>query len=643
MNRTLLVLFFAVALVLTSCGGGGGGGGSTPPPVNLTVTQASSPYGLTGQPFPGAQVTATGGTAPYSFAATLVPTGMTFSSDGKLTGTTPSNEGNYIVVVTASDSAGHTGSGSINFAAYRPLSATISFPEVDSGFPYQGSLLVQMNQSNLTVTARVVAGALPTGLNLNATGGLGSNPQIAITGTPTQSGIFSFTVELKDSLTPPRISQVPLKMFIDVRELRVFTSSPLNRSIQNQPYQTFIVNSGGVAPITCGLAAGSGPLPAGLAPGPNCSITGTPTQIGNFDFTWQVSDSGTQQQTVNMALSLLVVEPVKIADLPDAVTGENYTAPLQITGGVPPYSISFASLQSCCYVVEKHDRTLHGVPHLAGLQNLFVGVQDSGGQFVSFPVRLNVTQGPFQVHPDGLPRLKVGQFLQGAVTAVSGTRPITWTLESGTLPPGVTINSIFDTASLAGTPTTAGIYPAVLLATDSSAAPKTLHVPLSLQVYAKLPRNDSVPLADFLPLGGATRSFSPFADPVDLSNPDQDYHHFRAFAGETYKLSAGAASPTDTVIEVVDVNGQRFSTCRDPGDDTPDVDGNVDLTPLAFDDACRNDDLQPGGNVNSELLFRVPGASGTTVDFYLHVLEFRGDARPDMIYGINTEKPTLIP
>ena len=642
MNRTLLLLSLASALILSSCGGGGGGGSTPPPPITLTISQTSSPYGLVGQPFPGLQVTASGGTAPYTFASNKVPAGMALSSDGKLTGNTPSNEDNYIVVVTASDSAGHTGAGAVGFGAYRPLSATISFPEVNSGFPYPGSLFVQMNQPNLTVTAQVVAGALPTGLNLSSTG-QGLNPQIGITGTPTQSGIFSFTVELKDSLTPTRVSQVPLKMFIDVHELKVFTTSPLPNSRQNQPYQTFITKTGGVAPITCGLAAGSGPLPAGLAPGPNCSITGTPTQIGNFNLTWQVSDSGTQQQTVTTAFSLLVIEELKIADLPDAVTGESYTAPLQITGGVPPYTISSNSFPSCCYVLEQHDRTLHGVPHLPGLQNLFVLVRDSTDQLYVVSPRLNATQGPFQVQPDGLPRFKVGQFVREVVTAVSGTRPITWTIESGALPPGVTITSISDAATFLGTPTTAGIYPVVLLGTDSSAAPKTLHVPLSLQVYAKLPRNDSVPLADFLDPGGATRSLSPFADPVDLSNPDQDYYHIRAFAGETYKLSAAAPSPTDTVIEVVDVNGQRFSTCRNPEDDTPDVDGNVDLTPFAFDDACRNDDLQPGGNINSELLFRVPGPSGSIVDFYLHVLELRGDARPDMIYGVNADKPTTIP
>jgi hypothetical protein len=64
----------------------------------------------------------------------------------------------------------------------------------------------------------------------------------------------------------------------------------------------------------------------------------------------------------------------------------------------------------------------------------------------------------------------------------------------------------------------------------------------------------------------------------------------------------------------------------------PDINNNVDPTPLAFDDVCLNDDMVPGSNIDSQLTFRVPGASGSMVDFYVHVGDFRGDARPDMGY-----------
>jgi hypothetical protein len=68
-------------------------------------------------------------------------------------------------------------------------------------------------------------------------------------------------------------------------------------------------------------------------------------------------------------------------------------------------------------------------------------------------------------------------------------------------------------------------------------------------------------------------------------------------------------------------------------DFNPDGTRNPDPTPLAFDDPCINDDIEVGVNRDSKLEFQVPGASGT-VTFYLHVLDWRGDARPDFLYQI---------
>ena len=644
MNRMLLVLFVAMALVFTSCGGGGGGGGSTPPPpvITLTIGQTLFPYGVIGQPYPGGQLTASGGTAPYTWSASSVPTGMTFSSGGKLTGATPGTiELGYAMVITVNDASGHSGTSTVALNTYLPLSASIPAKELRSGVASQGTLVILMNQSNLSATAKLVSGSLPPGLVLGTTLSQGPNPTLPITGTPTQSGIFPFTVEVADSLSPPRVSQVPLKMFIDVHELFWAMSTTLNPGKRTEVYSTYFSTIGGTAPITCALVPESGSLPPGMALGTDCILAGTPTQIGTFNFTVRATDSGTPQQAIDKAFSLNIAEPLKIADLPDATTGEIYTTSLQITGGVPPYTVSSVGFFSCCFVVEKHDLTLHGVPYDPGVQFVDITVTDSAGQSIRPLTRLNVNEGPFRLGTDNLPRLKAGQFYSGSVSIVSGKRPVTWAIESGALPPDLGFNSNFAQGiNLFGFPSTAGTYPVTFKVTDSSTPPQVLHIPLSLQVYAKLPRNDSVAQADSFAAdvpyhqSVADRSISPYADPPDLANPDQDYYHFTAFAGETIQANVTQYAVIDPAIEIVDVNGRQFTTCRNPGDDTPDANGVVDLTPLAFDDACANDDIIPGVNINSQLQFRVPGASGTVVDFYLHVLDFRGDARPDMQYRV---------
>jgi hypothetical protein len=71
----------------------------------------------------------------------------------------------------------------------------------------------------------------------------------------------------------------------------------------------------------------------------------------------------------------------------------------------------------------------------------------------------------------------------GVVSIAGGQSPITWTLTSGTLPPGISLNgSATGLDEYSGTPTTAGTYSFVVEATDGLA--RTAFVPVTLTVNA---------------------------------------------------------------------------------------------------------------------------------------------------------------
>jgi hypothetical protein len=110
---------------------------------------------------------------------------------------------------------------------------------------------------------------------------------------------------------------------------------------------------------------------------------------------------------------------------------------------------------------------------------------------------------------------------------------------------------------------------------------------------------------------------------------DNDYYKLVAVAGSIVHLETQAqrwqpGNPLDTVIEVVDGNGTRQNTCRLPGS-----------TATTFASACIDDDI-PGtpASLDSALDFKVPGATSTATTFYIHVIDWRGDARPDMVYAL---------
>src|SRR5262249_54651323 len=78
----------------------------------ITISPASLPGGTIGESY-SQTLTASGGTAPYTFAVTsgALPDGLSLASDGTLSGT-PTTEGNLSFTVTATDSGNCTGSAS---------------------------------------------------------------------------------------------------------------------------------------------------------------------------------------------------------------------------------------------------------------------------------------------------------------------------------------------------------------------------------------------------------------------------------------------------------------------------------------------------------------------------------------------------
>jgi hypothetical protein len=153
-----------------------------------------------------------------------------------------------------------------------------------------------------------------------------------------------------------------------------------------------------------------------------------------------------------------------------------------------------------------------------------------------------------------------------------------------------------------------------------------------MSVVGPIGRNDTVATATPIVQDGLySASISPYMDPPDNAPQvaDNDYYRLVAVSGSTVHIETQAqrlpfANPLDTVIEVVDGNGTRQSTCRLPG-----------ITAATFTSACIDDDI--GGTpytLDSALDFKVPGSPSTATTFYVHVIDWRGDARPDMFYAL---------
>jgi Bacterial Ig-like domain (group 3)/FG-GAP-like repeat/Putative Ig domain/FG-GAP repeat len=109
------------------------------------------------------------------------------------------------------------------------------------------------------------------------------------------------------------------------------------------PYSSALAATGGVAPYTFSITAGS--LPPGLTLNSSTGVIGgTPSALGSFSFTIQVADStGTSPGTATSNCGITIAPaPVTLACASNAgQVDAPYSSSLAATGGVPPYTFSF--------------------------------------------------------------------------------------------------------------------------------------------------------------------------------------------------------------------------------------------------------------------------------------------------------------
>ena len=204
MRHRAMCLLVGAAALLTGCGSftvktTGGGSGSA---SKLAITTASLSAATVGAAY-SATVAASGGTTPYTFNATGLPSGLTMSpSAGAITGTPAgSAAGTASVMVTVTDAtqpthetATATLTLTVNAATTSTLAiTTTSLPGGSVGSAYSGSITATGGATPYTYSAT----GLPSGLALSASTG-------AITGTPASpaAGTASVSFTVTDSTKP---------------------------------------------------------------------------------------------------------------------------------------------------------------------------------------------------------------------------------------------------------------------------------------------------------------------------------------------------------------------------------------------------------------------------------------------------------
>jgi Putative Ig domain len=227
--------------------------------------------------------------------------------------------------------------------------------------------------------------------------------------------------------------------------------------------------SGGLAPYR--FAVESGTLPPGLTLNPHTgAFAGMPTTAGKFTFTLAVSDS-----TKNAPITSLVHI---------AVAADDSGSAKNVTIAISPTTASLSPQQ-----MQQFSASLTGTANTAVIWSSTAGTISKSGEFTAPAANTNmsvivtatsladgslnasaavtvIAQTPLAITTSALLSANSGVPYRASLAATGGTSPYQWSISSGALPAGISLQS--STGSLVGTTTLSGSFSFTVKVSDSA-------------------------------------------------------------------------------------------------------------------------------------------------------------------------------
>ncbi|HSP15269.1 MAG TPA: putative Ig domain-containing protein [Thermoanaerobaculia bacterium] len=454
---------FPIVVVVTDANGCTGSTGATYSlTIGCQVITVNNPATTTGTVSAAFSQTFTAsnaiGTTTFGTASAL-PSGLTLAADGTLAGT-PTVPGTFPIVVVATDGNGCTGAGATYNLVIGCQTITVTNPANASG-PVNAAFSEQFTQSGAVGGATFsTLSALPAGLSLSGAG--------LLSGTPTQGGTFPIVVTVTDG--NGCTGNGPTYDLTIVCPTITVTNASTDTGTAGVAFSSgAFTQTGGNGTITW---SETGTLPTGITLNTSTGVlSGTTTQAGVFPITVTATDSNSCQGTG--ATYNLTINCQTISITNPATNSVQSGSPLSVTftasGILGTASWSETGTLPSGITLNSGTGVLAGTSTQQGVYPLTIKVTDSNGCFATSSYTLTVTCPPIAVTRTGggsFPAGTAGTAYAGqSFTASGGTGPYTFTVTSGTFPPGLTLAS---DGTISGTPTATGTFLFDVTATDAN-------------------------------------------------------------------------------------------------------------------------------------------------------------------------------
>jgi len=331
-------------------------------------------------------------------------------------------------------------SATVSFAQGPQITSTSPLPDATAGTAYSFTF---MASGGTTPYMWSVSGT-PV-FSIASTSGV-------LTGTPTQTGTFTFSVTVTDSMS--RTATKPFS--IDVTPLVTTTSLPDGR-VGTTYAAPALTAKGGTSPYHWSIVSGA--LPAGLNPLSDSGvISGIPTVSGVFTFTVRVTDSATPSQRNDKTLTLKIPPQITTTSLPNGRINAAYSQTLAAAPSTDT-PLTWSCSATCSTVLPPglslsfSSGVISGTPTTAGTYNFTVILTDNSSQTDS--KALSITIQPLLTIPTASLPNGIASVFYAQQLMATGPSPLTWTVLSGILPPGLSLGS---NGLLNGTPNTPSTF-----------------------------------------------------------------------------------------------------------------------------------------------------------------------------------------
>jgi len=460
------------------------GGTSAPATVSVTMTAPTVTVSPSGSSLNATTISAfsqsfsaSGGSGPYTYSQTgTLPTGLSFNAGTATLSGTPTQAGTFSFTITATDSSTGTAvTGSRNYTltvAAPTLTLSANSVNLERNVPAPTIQFVAGGGTS-PYTYAVTTNSLPAGLSLSASTG-------AVTGTPTVSGNYSYTVTATDS-NGFSIS-LPISGGIGKgAPIANATSAAVAYNTGSSSATTIAASIGASGGTAASLTVASGASHGTVSVLSATSFSYTPTAgyAGSDSFTYTATNaigtSNTATVSITVSPPALNLSPAGAA-LSGAMVGLAYSQTFTGSGGTSPYTYSVIA-GSLPNGLTLTGGTLSGIPTQSGNFSFTLKTQDSstgaGAPFnTSNNYTLAVGNPTLGISPSSLTTPQVGIAFSQQLSTSGGTSPYTYTVTAGATPAGLNVSG---TGLISGTPTAAGAYNFSVTSADNYSVTATIN------------------------------------------------------------------------------------------------------------------------------------------------------------------------